>query len=70
MHIRCGGFTDSFDIFGRPVLLEDLVYYISDILVVNPKINLIPPINYPDLKITIDLEDNYYKKILKKYLLF
>lgn len=63
------GENGTFNIFGRPILLEDLVHQISDFLEVNPKINLIPPINYPDdLKITIDLEDNYYPRVIKKYL--
>jgi nucleoside-diphosphate-sugar epimerase len=58
----------TFDVFGRPILLEDLVHQIANFLRAKPKINLVPPIDYPDLEITIDLEDDYYRRIIKKYL--
>ena len=59
----------TFDIFGRPILLEDLVHQIADFLGLKPKINFITPIEYPDLEITIDLDDDYYPRIIKKYII-
>ena len=57
-----------FNIFGRPVFIEDLVHQISDILGVKPKINFIPAVEYPIIKHTIEIDTDYYSKILKKYL--
>jgi len=58
----------TFNIFGRPISIEDLVSKICQILGANPKINYVEATDYPTLKPTIRLENDYYSKILTKYL--